>query len=106
MIAQGSDGLSRGDHLVGGMQGLIITHFVPLHLTALDWSLQLSGWPTTLVPSLSFIFLDPKSWYTTRHSFGNIIWCPPPAAAVVVVKQLGKARHNVLPDFTLSSFLV
>eukprot|EP00978_Attheya_sp_CCMP212_P037942 scaffold183200_cov67-Attheya_sp.AAC.3 len=32
MIAQGTDGLSRGDHLQSVMQGLPMTAFMPLYL--------------------------------------------------------------------------
>jgi hypothetical protein len=34
MIAQGTDGLSRGDHTEGVMQGRSMTEFIPLHLSA------------------------------------------------------------------------
>jgi hypothetical protein len=39
-------------------------------------------------------FLEPEGWFTTGHQDGNFIWAPPPAAADVVVEQLGKARHK------------
>ena len=36
MIAQGTDGLSRGDLLKGVMKGIDFLSYVPIHLSALD----------------------------------------------------------------------
>jgi hypothetical protein len=94
MIAQGTDGLSRGDHSAGVMQGRSIAQFVPLHLSAFDRMPTLRPWVESLFTSIPFKFLQPHDWYTSAHSFGNFVWCPPPAAADVVVEQLGKARHK------------
>jgi hypothetical protein len=94
MIAQGTDGLSRGDHSAGVMQGLPMTQFIPLHLSALERQPSLDPWLHSLVPHTPFKILQPSDWYTTAHTFGTFIWSPPPAAADVVVEQLGKARHK------------
>lgn len=40
---------------------------------------------------MNFSTLTPEGWFTSGHGFGNYIWAPPPAAADVVVEQLGKA---------------
>ena len=44
MIAQGTDGLSRADHLEGVMQGKPIENFIPLHLNAFEREKGLSTW--------------------------------------------------------------
>jgi hypothetical protein len=36
--------------------------------------------------------LDPSGWFDDAHKFGNFVWNVPPAAAEVVVEQLGFAR--------------
>ena len=92
MIAQGTDGLSRADHSQGVMQGRPIQDFVPLHLDPLTREPGLRPWLLNITKGLDTIFLDPEGWYTTGHGRGTYIWTPPPAAAEVVVEQLGRAR--------------
>jgi hypothetical protein len=94
MIAQGTDGLSRGDHAEGVMQGLPMSCFIPLHKTALEREPKLKDWLKNAMGRIDTTFLDPAGWFTTAHTFGNFIWTPAPAAADVVVEQLGKARHK------------
>jgi hypothetical protein len=92
MIAQGTDGLSRADHSEGVMQGRPIQDFVPLHLCPLEREPSLKNWIAQVTKGLDPTFLDPEGWYTTGHGRGTYIWTPPPAAAEVVVEQLGRAR--------------
>jgi hypothetical protein len=33
--------------------------------------------------------LNPSGWFDNAHDFGNFVWTVPPAAAEVVVEQLG-----------------
>jgi hypothetical protein len=94
MIAQGTDGLSRGDHTEGVMQGRAMIEFIPLHLTAFERSPQLKDWLAKSFGEMNHTFLEPEGWFETGHQDGNFIWAPPPAAADVVVEQLGKARHK------------
>jgi hypothetical protein len=94
MIAQGTDGLSRGDHTGGVMQGRDMTDFIPLHLTAFDRSPSLKDWVGQSFGDMNHTFLGPEGWFSTGHLDGNFIWTPPPTAADVVVEQLGKARHK------------
>jgi hypothetical protein len=91
MIAQGTDGLSRTDHSTGVMMGRDITNWVPLNRDALVREPKLSTGLTQVTRGLNFITLSPEGWFTTGHKFGDFIWTPPPAAADVVVEQLGKA---------------
>jgi hypothetical protein len=94
MIAQGTDGLSRGDHTEGVMQGKAMIEFIPLHLSALERSPELRVWLAQAFGEMDHTFLEPEGWFSTGHLDGNFIWTPPPAAADVVVEQLGKARHK------------
>ena len=89
MIKQGTDGLSRADHTQGVMLGQPIRMFVPLHLAPLDREPLLEGWLNSITERLDPILLTPEDWYTTAHTQGTFIWAPPPAAAEVVVEQLG-----------------
>ena len=94
MIAQGTDGLSRGDKSTGVMQRIAMEQFVPLHLSALDRSSTLRPWLTSAAQGLDPVFLEPEDWFTKAHELGTFVWHPAPAAADVVVEQLGKARHK------------
>jgi hypothetical protein len=94
MIAQGTDGLSRGDKSTGVMQRIAMEQFVPLHLSALDRSSDLRPWLTAAAKGLEPIFLEPEDWFTKGQGLGTFVWHPAPAAAEVVVEQLGKARHK------------
>jgi hypothetical protein len=92
MIAQGTDGLSLADHSTGVMTGCDITNWVPLNEGALFREPRLKTWLTQVTRGMIFCTLSPEGWFTEGHGYGNYIWAPPPAAADVVVEQLGKAR--------------
>jgi hypothetical protein len=92
MIAQGTDGLSRGDHSQGVMQGLPMTAFIPLHLDPFERSPKLKRFVEDMCGNLKPKFLSPTEWFTEGHKVGTFVWSPPPAAAEVVVEQLGFAR--------------
>ena len=97
MIAQGTDGLSRGDKSTGLMQRVSMEAFVPLHLSALERLEELRSWLTAAAKGLDSIFLEPNDWFTKGQGQGTFIWHPAPTAANVVVEQLGKARHKKQP---------
>jgi hypothetical protein len=94
MIAQGTDGTSRGDKSMGVMRGVPMEEFCPLHKTAFQRSPELKTWLTAATEWLEPTFLDPEGWFLQGQDAGNFVWCPAPAAADVVVEQLGKARHK------------
>jgi hypothetical protein len=91
MIAQGTDGLSRVDHSTGVMQGRDIRDWVPLNENAFSREPKLTSWFEDVTKRLQFQTLTPEGWFTTGHEYGNFIWAPPPAAADVIVEQIGKA---------------
>jgi hypothetical protein len=113
MIAQGTDGTSRGDLGKGVMKGQAMLTFIPLHLNALE---RCSGLQeilrTVVIPRKGedeIIFLSYKDWFVRGHdivggcknddgiwipsySSGTYVWTPPPAGAQLAVKQLRRAR--------------
>ena len=94
MIRQGTDGISRGDFSTGSMAGERITAHIPLHIDPLRRAPKLRSWIKQAFGTMQHTFLTPQFWFEDSHDFGNFIWFPPPAAADVVVDQLGKARHK------------
>eukprot|EP00978_Attheya_sp_CCMP212_P005518 scaffold12392_cov31-Attheya_sp.AAC.1 len=92
MIAQGTDGLSRGDHSQGVMQGLPMTAFIPLHIDPFERSPKLKRFVEDMCGNLQPKFLSPTEWFTEGYKVGTFVWSPPPAAAEVAVEQLGFAR--------------
>ena len=95
MIAQGTDGLSRADHSEGVMKGTQkMEEFMPLHEDAFFRSPELRKFVEEVVQPLDASFLSPEGWFDEGHGTGNYVWTPPPAAADVVVEQLGRARHK------------
>ena len=94
MIAQGTDGLSRGDYSSGVMSGRDICDFIPLHLSALECSPQLNKWVEGIAEETGAEILTPEGWFDEGHGDNDCIWAPPPAAASVVVEQLSLVRHK------------
>jgi hypothetical protein len=92
MIAQGTDGLSRADHSEGVMQGRPMMEYMPLHQDPLEREAKLKPWLEKLTKGLGAEFLEPEGWFDEGHGYGTYIWTPAPAAAEVVVEQLGRAR--------------
>ena len=109
MIAQGMDGLSRGNLIEGVMAGRNMIDFVPLHKTAFDRSKNLMKLLKTWLPRDSH-FLSTEEWYTLGHGVcgGNQnaekvwiptynksckIWAQAPAAAYETMAELVRARH-------------
>jgi hypothetical protein len=113
MIAQGTDGCSRGSLTEGVMAGKDMLTFVDLgrsaierHPPLLDWVRSWTGRPT-LKP------LSPEGWFEEAHGIvggspdhNNVwmphygkggrmfLWAPPPSIADVAWEELLKARHK------------
>ncbi len=60
MIAQGTDGLSRGDYSSGVMPGVPMLQFIPLHLSAMVRSAPLLPWVQSWYPLLDIQPLTPE----------------------------------------------
>jgi hypothetical protein len=92
MINEGANGHSRADHGEGVMTGENIKKYIPLHLTPTAREPNVSTWIEDVTRDLDFQVLDESGWFDEAHSFGDFVWSVPPAAAEVVVEQLGFAR--------------
>ena len=113
MIAQGSDGLSRGKSNVGVMAGKKMLDFVPIHKSCLDRCNLVKAWLLDWMGDDPIEFLTSKQWFSRGHDLadgewdinvdgmkmpvvkpGFFVWSPPPAAAVAAIEELRKARHK------------
>jgi hypothetical protein len=81
--------LSRADHGEGVILGKDIRFFIPLHLDPVVREPRVGDWLDDVTRGLNFETLMPKGWFSKAHKQGNFIWTFPPAAAEVVVEQLG-----------------
>lgn len=112
MIAQGTDGCSRGFLMEGVMAGDNMLDFVDLAKSAVERSPPLLDWIRSwsvddLVP------LTPEGWFEEGHGIAGgakdsrgvwipshvpkgrtFLWTPPPAAADVALEELCKSRHK------------
>ena len=98
MIAQGSDGLSRGNVSEGVMRGTPMADIIPLNETALDRSSALKDCLQTWVTD-ELEYLEPRDWFIRGHDIvegeleanvdgffwptyrkGTFVWALPPAA--------------------------
>ncbi|KAI2491133.1 hypothetical protein MHU86_23419 [Fragilaria crotonensis] len=110
MIAQGTDGVSRGYLGQGVMAGESMVAHIPIHMSAVERA------PLDLVPWIQSwsgndtILLDNMGWFEAGHditgwrldedgerpilanSRRSYIWAPAPLAAEVVIAEMRKAR--------------
>jgi hypothetical protein len=94
MIAQGTDGLSRGDFTTGIMLGDTMRSHIPINRTAFERSPALLNWIQGWADTLEAQVLSPKDWFHRAHQGGNCIWSPAPAVADAALEQLCEARHT------------
>jgi hypothetical protein len=107
MIAQGTDGVSRGLLNEGVTTGLDMLSFIPLHLNSIERNPLLTPWIRSWLGKDAEI-LTPEQWFSRGHSNdggdydshgfwrlkirpGKFVWVPPPAAADVAIEELRKA---------------
>lgn len=96
MIAQGTDGLSRGSTYEGVLSGTPMLQFVPLHLSALQREPTLHQWVSSwaLTDGIPLCWLSPMDWFQSGHTSPRAVWTPPPAAADAALSELAKAIHK------------
>ena len=102
MIAEGTDGLSRGELHIGPLADPD-AQVVPLHLSAFDRSPTLWNWVTRwLGDSASQAKLaTPCDWCHGAHFPTHVwVWAPPPAAALYALEELGAARVKRFDEIT------
>ena len=109
MIAQGTDGVSRGLLNQGSLMGKPLRYYLPLNLTALERCPTLKEWLKRWIPK-EHVFLTPEQWCIEGHDVrfrtqqkghrimhyerGTYVWTPPAAAADVALEQLLFARSK------------
>jgi hypothetical protein len=114
MIAQGTDGISRGDLTEGVMSGDPILSHIPLHLGAIDRSPGVLDWINSWTGNAGHQALTPTEWHTLGQNVVGgqknadgiwmpiyetdasavRIWTPPPAAGRMALEQLRRSRHS------------
>jgi hypothetical protein len=108
MIAQGTDGVSRGQLDEGVLNGNDMMSYIPLHLSAIQRHPRIESWiKSWLGPTAET--LTPEDWFERGHDMkggrvsadgfwrptikaGKFIWAPPPGAALPALEELRKAR--------------
>ncbi len=114
MVAQGTDGLSRGILTNGCLKGDAFLSFVPLHLSALERHSAVLPWVKSWCEGLLVLPLTPEDWYTRGHGItGNscntdgvwipatasyshtiLLWHMAPTAAEAAIEELSLSRHK------------
>jgi hypothetical protein len=94
MIAQGMDGVSRGDLRNGVMSGESMLKHVPLNEGVNTRSPELLSWFLESAEG-DWTVLEPAEWFHKAHvTDGSYLWCPAPAAADAALEQLCETRHT------------
>jgi hypothetical protein len=112
MIAQGTDGLSRGDVTEGVLSGQAMLSFIPLHMSAIERHPPILEWIRDWTEQASLEPLTPAGWFTDGHGYNGgtfdsrgmwiptdtpsswILWSPPPVAADIAIDELLVSRHK------------
>lgn len=110
MMAQGTDGLSRG--VMGDLDSLLAS--MPLHLSPLTRDPAVLNWCQSWISSsLALHVLNPEDWFTLGHGISGdsincdgmwspipmpantlLLWHPAPAAAAAALEELCLSRHK------------
>ena len=111
MIAQGTDGVSRGSLGEGIMGGEAMKSFIPIHLHAIQRSPALEGWIKGWSCE-TLIVLQPKDWFDVGHDVDGFyegwdgfhrprleegrvyLWSPPPSSPTSPSRSFGKPGSN------------
>lgn len=118
MIAQGTDGCSRGVLMEGVMAGQDMLSFFDLDKSAFERYLPLIQWVRTWCPNKPIKPLSVKEWFQEGHGIvgghkdshgvwmpdhepaGRVhLWAPAPAVADAMLEELLKARHKRTDTF-------
>lgn len=112
MIAQGTDGLSRGNLTEGVMAGRDMLQYVPLHLTALDRQPSILDWLKEWKPGGSVTVLNTDQWFDQGHGVSSgtlgfhrvwlpaeseddwFVWHPAPSLGDIAMDELAESRHK------------
>ena len=110
MIAQGTDGVSRGYLGQGVMAGETMVAHIPIHMSSISRAPNLVPWIRSWCGE-DAILLDENGWFESGHGIegwdmgkdgferprlakrrNTYVWAPPPIAAEVALAELRKAR--------------
>jgi hypothetical protein len=113
MIAQGTDGCSRGVLMEGVMAGKNMLTFINLDKSAIQRCTDLLPWICSWCGHSDIEPLTPEGWFQEGHGIigGHVdkhkvwipdheqsgcmhLWAPPPAVADAMLEELLKARHK------------
>ena len=113
MIAQGTDGLSRGVLLEGVLSGKDMLAYIDLSKTALERHPPLLEFLKSWIEDESLKVLKPEEWFVEGHGitggnpdrhgvwipshapkFRSYLWTPPPVIADVALEECLKAVHK------------
>eukprot|EP00804_Cyclotella_cryptica_P026665 CCRYP_019098-RA/>CCRYP_019098-RA protein AED:0.44 eAED:0.44 QI:0/0/0/1/0/0/2/0/207 len=95
MITTGVDGWSRGDFETGVSLGHDLHTFLPLALSAEKAPGNLlARWLKSWMGKDNVPTLTPEGWFYHGHLPGIHVWMPPPATALIALKQLAQAKHK------------
>ena len=95
MIATGVDGRSRGNLDSGVSLGYDIRQFLPLNKGAFEVAgPKVEAWCKGWMGEDFSSPLTPGQWFWEGHKPGVHVWAPPPAAALVSLKQLARSRQK------------
>ena len=101
MIACGIDGWSRGDRDAGVSLGHDLRDYFPLNLGAFKVEgPRLEDWCKSWMGKDYTPPLEPEGWFWKSHHPGVHVWAPPPAAALIALKELVKSRQKQPYDVT------
>jgi hypothetical protein len=95
MIAEGTDGLSRGELQLGGFLEEE-TQVVPLHLDPVARSNDFKEWVSSWfeLAGTPMRFAQPIDWPYNAHQPGaGWVWCLPPAAALYALEELAMGSN-------------
>jgi hypothetical protein len=118
MIAQGTDGCSRGSLLEGVMAGANMLTFVNLACGGIERHLSLLNWVRSWMEQPDFEPLTPEGWFKEGHRITGglldrrnvwipthcgkdqmFLWAPALAVADAAMEELMKSRHKRLDIF-------
>ena len=95
MIETGMDGWSRGNQDCGILLGHDLRELVPLNRGPFESNgSTLEAWCAGWMGDDYSTPLTPEGWFWEGHQPGIHVWAPPPAAALVALKELAKARQK------------
>ena len=89
--------MSRGNQDEGISLGYDIRQFIPLDLGAFeheDARPRLVNWCKGWMGDDFRTPLEPKQWFWDGHQPGIHVWAPPPAAALVALKEVARSRQK------------